>query len=244
VPFELRIGRQLSMKGVRYEIARVERGGPIVTLRLVAHPNTEHPISRDALANVIVSAEAVFIDEPDEPEPALDREVTNLASLTVYRALDWFALMYLLIPLNSVAGSGPESKQYRRAYDDAVKELKAWAALIGYSRLKIWSPWTLYRTLRRWRLSRYASSAVSKKGLQPAPWSRRTALYLEAEKIAKAIIMDNPAISTNNLYANTNNQLKALDAAATVSAPANDGSRTPDSEKTTSTAAMPESGAR
>lgn len=235
-PFELRVGRQLSMKDTRYEVARVDRGGPIVTLRLVEHPNTEHPISRDALANVIVSAEAVFIDDADEPEPAPDREVTNIAGLSVYRALDWFAMMYVLIPLNSVAGSGPKSKQYQRAYDEAVTDLKAWSALIGYSGIKIWSPWTLYRTLRRWRSSRYASRAVSRKGLQPAPWSRRSALRLAAEKIAKAIIMENPAISTSNLLTETKNQLKDLNSAAAMPGQANDRWRTQVLEKVRSAA--------
>jgi hypothetical protein len=239
VPFELHVGRQLSMKGARYEIAGVERSGAIVTLRLVEQPNTEHQISRDALANVIVSAEAVFIDEPEEPEPAPDREVTNLASLSLYRALDWFALMYLLMPLNSVAGSGPKSKRYQRAYIEAVTELKAWAASIGYGRIKIWSPWTLYRTLRRWRLSRYASSAVSRKGLQPAPWRRRSELHLAAEKIAKAIVMENPAISTSNLFTETNKRLNALKAAVAKSGQADDRSRTRDS-KITSAAPRPE----
>src|SRR6266481_2043583 len=95
VVFELSVGRSVRIRGVVHEIVSFPRNTPALVLQRGGDIESQITITRSELATLVVLEEAEFVDELEDPLRVLQREVTNLSLLPVFRIHDWFTLMFM-----------------------------------------------------------------------------------------------------------------------------------------------------
>lgn len=206
--FDLTEGRTLRISGKRYRIQSAPRGVPSVRLMcLDGHGELE--ISRAELASAVVTEQAAFEDELEDAEPEF-REVTNLSFASLARAWDWHAKLFLLRRLTRHAGSSPKSKLFRVAHEQASAELEVWQEECGVTDCKRWTAWTCYQEILRWRRSGYQLAAIHRKGLEYAPWSKRTHTRDDARQLVTDIAYANPHLTIAQLHRQTGLRTKQL----------------------------------
>jgi hypothetical protein len=208
VVFELSVGRSVRIRSVVHEIVSAPRNTPALVLQRGSDEESKITITRSELATLVVLEEAEFVDELEDPLPGLQREVTNLSLLPVFRIHDWFTLIFMFRRMVHVSGYSPRSPVFMAAYAQTLRTLKAYRRLCGVAGGKIYAPWTLYNCTRRWRANRYSLSSLQKRGLEYSPWREREPRMLEADRFTKEYWEAQPNASIADAHEATNKHLK------------------------------------
>ena len=208
VVFELSVGRSVRIRSVVHDIVSAPRNTPALVLQRGSDEESKITITRSELATLVVLEEGEFVDELEDPLPGLQREVTNLSLLPVFRIHDWFTLIFMFRRMLHVSGYSPRSPVFMTAYAQTLRTLKAYRRLCGVVGGKIYAPWTLYNCTRRWRASRYSLSSLQKRGLEYSPWRERESRMLEADRFTEEYWKADPNASVADVHQATNKHLK------------------------------------
>jgi hypothetical protein len=215
VCLDYREGRRVDVQGTEYRVTRLSRSAGRIKLEPIeAEKGRAMVLTSDQLATMLVTEDAVLVDELDDPEPddAEPRKVTDVSLMELHRVIDWMVKIFLLRQLIPFIGASPNSRLFRRAYDDAQALLKLWLDSAGVTNVPSQTCWTTYQDLLKWRRKRYSLAAVQVKGLQYTPWRPRDPFYALAEELARKAKLENPSWSTANVYRYVNSQLSNLGA--------------------------------
>jgi hypothetical protein len=131
VVFDVSVGRSIRIRDVVYEIVSVPRNTPALVLQRGGDSGSEITMTRSELATLVVLEEAEFVDDLEDPLQPLQREVTNLSLLPVFRIYDWFTLMFMFRRMLYVSGHSPRSPEFRTAYARMMRSLQAYRSLSG-----------------------------------------------------------------------------------------------------------------
>jgi hypothetical protein len=208
VVFDVSVGRSIRIRDVVHEIVSVPRNTPALVLQRGGDSESQITMTRSELAALVVLEEAEFVDELEDPLRPLQREVTNLSHLPVFRIYDWFTLMFMFRRMLYVSGHSPRSPEFRTAYAQTLRTLKAYRRLCGVVGGKTYSPWTLYNCIRHWRANRYSLSSLQKRGLEYSPWREREPRMLEADRFTNEYWEAHPNASVADAHEETNKHLK------------------------------------
>lgn len=214
-------GRLLEIGDHRYRVVERCVDQSIVRLRRVDSTNETLDISMNQLASFLVVEKATLIDDLDipdpEPEPEPDedvatprRTVTDITHLPISRVIDWHGKIYILKCLMQLGPCSPKSVLFRAEVAEANKELVEWRNGVGLSGFKLWSMWTLYHDLLRWRQQRYDLAAIQRKGVEYIPWqNRKSDFYVAAAAMVNEMGLEFPHLSKAAIHRKLNQKLSA-----------------------------------
>lgn len=208
IALNFQVGIRLRIKTGSYTIVAVPSGSAEISI-LADGSSMPMTVTRGELATLLVTEEAEFVDDMDEPPDRtrhVTRTVTDIGRLSVPRIVDWHAKMFLLNRLRRLPCS-PKSAVFRAEHERAQSELEWLYGLCGFTLMKQWSVWTLYHDLLRWRSQGFELSAFQRKGVEYIPHtgpSRKAFELLKTEVLA--IAKENPHLGPTAIarkYRNT-----------------------------------------
>lgn len=204
---DIRPGRLIAIQGARHSVQYVQPGGAVLILKPETGGATVE-MSRSELAALLVIEEAEMLDELEDPEADNVRKVTNLSFLPLHRIIDWHGKVFLLRQMMPHARSSPRSAVFPAAFEQAKATLESWHQAIGLADAKTWACWTIYNDLRCWRSLRYSLAAVQRKGVEYRPWKERPPLYVEAERLFRELVRENPGWTTAAYHVELDKRMK------------------------------------
>lgn len=170
IALNFQVGIRLRIKTNSYTIVAVPSGSAEISI-LADGSSMPMTVTRGELATLLVTEEAEFVEDIDEPPDTkrrISRTVTEIARLSVLRIVDWHAKMFLLNRLRRLPYS-PKSPVFRIEHEKAQSELDLLYGLCGFTTMKRWSVWTLYHDLLRWRSQGFELAAFQRKGVEYIP---------------------------------------------------------------------------
>jgi hypothetical protein len=207
VCFDLTPGRRVTVREIPYRVLRAPAGAPALTLAPEDSSGKLLEITRNQLATLLMTEEAEFIDELDDPEPKFMREVTDISHMPLHRLMDWQAKVFLLCRMMPFIGGSPRGEKFRDKYKAAQLELRNWRSQMGVSGEKTWSHWTCYHDIGRWRANRYSLGALQRKGVEYCPERMRNEFYEEAAAFARAKGLAEPHLTAAQVHMATNRHM-------------------------------------